>query len=96
MTKGAISLRVNKIKSVLDADKITKAAYPVFVNNTPIDTGNARRNTKVNTGVNRGEITAEYAYAKRLDEGWSRQSRQGMTKPTLDWISKYIKRELGK
>lgn len=96
MTKGAISLRVDKIKSVLEPDKIAKAAYPVFVDNTPIKTGNARRNTKVNVGPNRGEIAANYPYATRLDEGYSRQRPHGMTKPTLKWISEYIRRNLGK
>jgi hypothetical protein len=38
--------------------------------------------------LNNKTIYASYPYAQRLDEGWSRQSPDGMTKPTEDFIQK--------
>lgn len=65
-------------------DNLPKEAYTEFVKDTPIRSGNARRRTKL-----RGQtIVADYAYAKRLDEGYSKQSPEGMTKPTEDFIQK--------
>lgn len=71
-------------------------AGDVFKNITPRDTGNAQRNTRTTSNT----IEADYAYAQRLDTGWSKQNGGvGMTKPTLDWIGKnlpaYVKRAGG-
>ena len=65
-------------------DNLPKEAFTEFVKETPIRSGNARRRTKLNGN----RITAGYAYAKRLDEGYSKQSPEGMTKPTEDFIQK--------
>ena len=62
--------------------QVPKEAFTEFVKDTPIRSGNARRKTKL-----RGQtIVADYAYAKRLDEGYSKQSPDGMTKPTEAFI----------
>ena len=63
-------------------------ALQTFVRNTPRRSGNARRNTRLN---NQKDIVANYAYSQRLDEGWSRQSPEGMTKPTEKQIQKLVK-----
>jgi hypothetical protein len=65
-------------------DNLPKEAYQEFVKETPIRSGNARRKTKLKGKT----IVADYAYAKRLDEGYSKQSPDGMTKPTEDFIQK--------
>ena len=83
--------RINKIKRTLDPNNLVNIAYPVFVKNTPIKTGNARsRTSKYGT-----EISANYPYAQRLDNGWSKQSPDGMVKPTIAAIRAYIKKTLG-
>ena len=69
-----------------DLDKLIKQAYGVFVKNTPKRSGNARNKT----GLTGNEIRANYPYAKRLDEGYSRQSPKGMVEPTVDFIEKAI------
>lgn len=69
--------QVNAIK------KIPDEAYKVFVQETPVRSGNARRNTKLK---GKKEIIADYAYAQRLDEGYSKQSPEGMVKPTEEYI----------
>ena len=69
-----------------DAEKEYKAL-------TPIDTGNARRKTKL---VSNDTIEANYPYAQPLDNGHSRQAPQGMTKPFEKWVRGKLKRIFGK
>ena len=73
-------------KKQKELDKLPEEAYKFFKAQTPIRTGNARRNTKLDK-VN-DEIVADYPYATKLDEGYSKQSPQGMTKPTEKFIQK--------
>lgn len=51
---------------------------------TPIRSGNARRKTRLRGNT----IRANYPYAGRLDDGYSPQAPEGMTKPTLRFIRK--------
>lgn len=75
------------LKRINDAlDKLPKEAYDVFKDETPIKTGNARRRTRLQGEV----IKAEYDYATELDAGKSRQSPEGMTKPTEEYITKRV------
>ena len=67
-------------------NNVPKEAYTEFVSDTPIRSGNARRKTKLKGQT----IVADYAYAKRLDEGYSKQSPAGMTKPTETFIKKRV------
>ena len=85
-------LRIQQIKGILKPVEMAKAAHKVFYANTPIKTGNARRNTNLHQNV----IEANYPYATRLDEGYSKQRPAGMTKPTIEFLQDYIKKNLGK
>ena len=58
-----------------------------FTSKTPIRSGNARKNTDLK---NTTTILADYAYADRLDNGWSRQAPNGMTDPTIEFIERKI------
>lgn len=60
---------------------------------TPIDTGYARRHTRL---VNKDTIEANYPYAVPLDQGHSRQAPQGMTKPFERWVRSKLKQIFGK
>lgn len=62
-------------------------AYAVFVKNTPVKTGNARRKTRQKNDT----IEANYPYAGRLDDGYSKKSPKGMVEPTVEHIEKRIK-----
>lgn len=84
--------RLTSLKKNITAKALIDVGYPVFVKNTPIDTGNARRRT---TKTN-NSIEASYPYAKRLDEGYSHQSPDGMVKPTLKAMTDYIRKQIGK
>ena len=70
---------------------LPQKALKVFTDNTPIRTGNARRNTSLTNEV----IRANYAYADKLDRGASRQSPQGMVKPTEQFVRNEVKRITG-
>jgi len=66
-------------------------AYKVFVAHTPILTGNARRNTIKTDDA----IIANYPYAQRLDEGYSKQFEgKGMTGPTLEFLEQEVEKIL--
>ena len=86
------AIRAKYLAKELTDKKLTDIAYPVFVKNTPIDTGNARRHTTKIAGV----ITGAYPYAVRLDNGWSKQSPDGMVNPTIKYLRDYIKQLTGK
>jgi hypothetical protein len=68
------------------------AAFEVFVENTPVQTGNARRRTRIQGNT----IRANYPYAQPLDQGTSRQSPQGMIKPTLAWLRRAYPKQFRK
>jgi hypothetical protein len=69
-----------------EAKKLAKDAHAFFVLQTPILKGNARRHTRL---VN-DKIEANYAYAERLDEGYSKQAPKGMVTPTEQHIEKVL------
>jgi hypothetical protein len=71
--------RINK-----QISNLPKEAFTQFVKDTPIRSGNARRKTKLSGN----KIIAGYNYAQKLDEGFSKQSPEGMTKPTEQFIEK--------
>ena len=93
---GRISLRIKETKDVLDPKRLADGAYKQFKANTPVRTGNARRNTSLIALTKDHYIEADYPYAKRLDEGYSKQSPAGMSAPTIAWIKSYISKKLGK
>jgi hypothetical protein len=72
--------------------QLSKKATKFFVNKTPIDTGHAKRSTKLSGG----KIKAKYKYATYLDVGWSKQAKRGMSKPTTEYITKLIKKLMRK
>jgi len=71
---------------------LVKETYDYFVDATPIRTGNARRSTRLRGTT----IDANYPYAERLDEGYSRQAPKGMTGPTEKFLEKRINDLIGK
>ena len=93
----AITLNMSDINKMFDqAEKVAKTlpkeALDYFVDSTPIRTGNARRSTRLRGNT----IDADYNYAERLDEGYSRQSPKGMSGPTEKFLQKRIDDLIGK
>ena len=71
-------------------DDLPKDAYDHWKKITPIRSGNARKRTRLQGS----KIKADYNYAVPLDNGWSKQAPQGMSKPTLDYVEKRIARHI--
>jgi len=74
--------------------QVMAAAGPVMKSKTPIRSGNARGKTNYRSGTT--TVLADYDYADRLDNGWSRQAPQGFTDPTIDFIEREIDRQIGR
>lgn len=73
-------------------NKLPQKAFNVFKDNTPVASGNAQRKTQL-VG---SEIRANYPYASRLDNGYSRKRPQGMTRPTEVFIQDELNRIMRK
>lgn len=86
---GEVVKRITELQKALDPNNLAQEAYNYFRRTTPIRSGNARRNTRLQGD----EIQADYAYAQRLDEGYSPQAPRGMTAPTEKFIQEYIKKQ---
>ena len=85
---GEINFRIQQLLKKTDQTKLAEEAYKYFRAITPIKTGNARRNTHLFQDT----IEADYPYAQRLDNGYSKQAPSGMTRPTDRFIQNYIKK----
>lgn len=77
-------------------DDSTEDTYEFFKKKTPVKGGNARRNTKIQDRGSKTTISGDYAYAGRLDSGYSKQAPRGMTKPSLKELEKQITRQFRK
>lgn len=67
-------------------------AHDEFVKLTPKRSGNARRHTAMKGTV----IHANYPYADRLDDGYSKQAPRGMIEPFQQWLKNRLDRILRK
>lgn len=81
-----IPRRIDRLRRALP--ELVDKAHSHFQSITPIDTGNARRNTR----KQQNGIVADYDYAVRLNTGYSRQAPDGMTDPTIDYIRNEIRK----
>lgn len=84
---GSIERRLKQLNTMLTGEQLAKEGFEVFLPETPIKLGNARRKTKLKGS----DIHADYPYAGRLDEGYSKQSPEGMIKPTVEHVQQYIR-----
>lgn len=87
LTVDTITPSIQRMRAALQA--LPQAATDVWIKNTPVRTGNARSRTGLRQ--NR-DIVADYPYAQRLDQGWSRQSPQGMSRPTQRFIDQQMRK----
>lgn len=85
-----ITPNIERIQKQLDA--FPREAFTFWVSVTPIDKGGARRKTKLRGNT----IIADYPYAQRLNEGWSKQAPEGMAKPTEIFLEQRLKEILRK
>ena len=73
---------------------VARVGFKKFKDTTPIDTGNARRSTSYKERASSASIEANYPYANRLNEGYSRQAKNGMTEPTIKEMQKQARKIL--
>lgn len=86
LEKDTITPSIAKMKAALEL--LPQQAYKEWVKDTPVDTGNARRKTR----LNKNTIEAQYPYAQRLDEGSSKQAPKGMSVP----VQKFVEQQMRK
>jgi hypothetical protein len=86
---GEINRRLKQIEKEITAEAMAKEGHDYFRKVTPFKTGNAKRNTT----LNKDTIQANYPYARRLDEGYSPQARNGMTQPTIAFVQEWVKKQ---
>lgn len=84
---GEINQRLRQLEKLLTDENLAKEGFKFFKSVTPIRTGRARRSTTRNQTT----IEANYPYARRLDEGYSKQAKDGMTKPTIEHMQEWIR-----
>lgn len=98
--------KMQKLSKFVDSD-LPRLSHDKFVKLTPRDTGHAQRKTRLRKSSQGFEIQANYDYAGVLDQGlfpnppaqgtgrtrqgYSTQAPQGMSEPTLDYISDVIR-----
>lgn len=100
MATNNIKQRLDKVLDTLNNQNISREAYKKFRDVTPVKTGYAKNNTKLQGN----EISADYPYAQVLDKGrhntnrgmrGSTQAPKGMSKPTLEHVRNYVFTKLG-
>ena len=90
-TRNTMSFSLRGIEKQLPT--VPKQVFDYWKSITPIKSGNARRRTRLDRNRT---ITADYPYARRLDQGWSKQAPQGMSKPTDRLLRRILKRTIRK
>ena len=88
--KDNVTPAVKQIKQ--DLRSLPQEIYDFFVKVTPIDSGNARKSTSLRNKT----IHADYPYAQRLDQGWSKQAPKGMIEPTINFIERRLRQIMRK
>ena len=84
----SVTYNANSLNQDL-AKFVSELANDVFINaraNTPIKTGNARRNWTKTVTKDSAVIQNKVPYIERLEAGASRQAPKGIIKPTLTQI----------
>ena len=86
---------------------VIQDAYKFFVATTPKGDPSSWKNPKAPKGYVPGNarsktvlqgntIVADYAYAERLDTGWSKQAPNGMSDPTIAFMQKLADQQVAK
>lgn len=104
---GELNRRIQQIIKDADPTSLAKVGYAEWSAKTPVGKpstwkspapkGYVPGNAKKSTSLKGETIHANYAYATRLDQGWSKQfGGQGMSKPAIAAVAAYIRRQFKK
>jgi hypothetical protein len=80
------SITASLTKKIVELRVLPQQALQEFKALTPKRTGRARSNTS----LQKETIVANYPYAERLDQGYSKQAPRGMTKPLGEWLRRKL------
>ena len=73
-------------------EEVAQEAGKYYKRITPRLSGNAQSKT-----YTKGKsIKSDYAYAGRLDDGYSKQAPRGMSEPTINYIKELVERQAGR
>jgi hypothetical protein len=87
-----IANRLNKVLGTLNSRHLAQFAHKRFVVHTPIRSGNARRSTRLQGTT----IEADYPYAQRLEDNYSKQTKgKGIVEPTIEDVRQHIFQQTG-
>jgi hypothetical protein len=84
VVKNTMSQSLARIEQKLK--NVPKKALEIWLDNTPKRSGDAKKKTKLKGDT----IHANYPYAKRLDEGWSKQAPNGISEPTEKALDEHL------
>lgn len=89
MAKISITNKFSRRNSQIkrDLQELPRKAHGFWRKTTPIRSGNARNKTSLQGNT----IFANYPYAGRLDEGYSKQAPRGMYEPTLAYVRRLVR-----
>lgn len=90
VTKNSINPSLTRIQRGFST--VAKETIDFWIRSTPKDSGNARNRTTLKGNV----IEANYPYARRLDEGYSKKAPKGMSKPTEQFFKRLMNRLIRK
>jgi hypothetical protein len=90
IVKNNLTPSLTKIQKELK--KVPEQAYKYWESETPVRSGNARRSTSLQGKT----IRANYPYAAKLNEGYSKQAPKGMSEPTSKFVTALLKKIMRK
>jgi len=88
LTITGVGTDINNLN--VELEKLVKSVaddvYTFSKANTPVRSGNARRNWTEKTSKSNFEVKNNVPYIERLDKGYSKKAPNGITMPTLSQI----------
>lgn len=102
-----VSDKLNQALNTLNSSKLAQVAFQEFYKMTPVNKNpkaKTRGNAKRMTTLSGNQIKANYPYANVLDQGrgyrdgqmrGSDQAPEGMTKPAIEELRKYVYQQSG-
>jgi hypothetical protein len=90
IVKNSMTPSIDRI--LREIKDLPREMHDFWVKETPKKSGNARRKTKLSGN----KIIADYAYARQLDKGSSKQAPDGMSDPTEKFLEKRLSKILRK
>ena len=88
LTVTGVNTDINNLEKELEklVKDVANDTYAFAKANTPVRSGNARKNWTEKTSKSNFEVKNNVPYIERLDKGYSRKAPNGITMPTISQI----------